>query len=238
MVKIFESPQKLAENFVAVFAEMITNNGNQKTWHIALSGGSTPKLFMQIMAATHSNLMWETIHFYWSDERCVPPSHDDSNFTMTKKILLSKIVIPANNIHRIRGESNPVSEAKRYTNEIITNVPLNNGLPQFDLIMLGVGDDGHTASLFPNQMELIQSEAICEVATHPLTKQKRITLTTKVINNAQQVAFLVTGASKAAKVEQIVNKTGDYLLFPASYVSPTHGQVAWYLDQSAASLIS
>jgi len=172
---------------------------------IALSGGSTPELLYSVLGDHFSkSVNWENIHFFWGDERCVPAGSHESNFGMTHRSLLGKINIPASNIHRIRGEDDPAMEASRYAGEISDYTRKRDGLPVFDLIILGLGEDGHTASIFPSEANLMESEKICEVASHPVSMQKRITLTGRIINNADKVTFLVTGRKKAVIVEKII----------------------------------
>ena len=142
---------------------------------------------------------------------------------MTRRTLLEKIDIPSSNIHRIKGEDDPEKEALRYSEEISACTAKRDGLPLFDLIMLGLGEDGHTASIFPGHKELFNSDKICEVAVHPVTLQKRITLTGRVINNAESVTFLVTGKKKAEIVEKIIKKSSSAINFPASYIVPVYG---------------
>ena len=137
-------------------------------------------------------------------------------------------------IHRIIGENEPAEEAERYSEEIKSNLVINNGLPQFNLIILGMGDDGHTASIFPDQMALINSSKICEVAKHPISGQKRITLTGPVINNAIQVVFLVTGESKANRIREIHYKEQNSNQYPAAHINAGDGQLIWFLDEAAA----
>jgi 6-phosphogluconolactonase len=153
---------------------------------------------------------------------------------MTKAHLLSKIEMPAENIFRIKGENDPETEAKRYSEVLKKQLPIVDGLPQFDLVILGMGDDGHTASIFPYEIVLWDAEAYCAVATHPESGQKRVGLTGGIINNAKTVAFLVTGADKAEKVEEIIGQRSGYKKYPASKVSPKSGELLWFLDRKAA----
>ena len=227
---IFDTPQAVAEAFAKDLAQRIAA-ADQLT--IALSGGSTPKLLFDHMAAEYADIDWSKVHLYWGDERCVPPTDDDSNYKMTVTHLLSKIDMPEANVHRVLGENDPVQEAERYGKEIEDGLPSANGLPQFDLIILGMGADGHTASIFPHEMELLDSKEVCAVATHPESGQKRVSLTGQVINNARVVTFLVTGASKAEKVVEIFNQSGDWKSYPASYIKPDSGELTWYLDKAA-----
>ncbi len=180
---------------------------------------------------------WMKVNIFWVDERCVPPDDEESNFGMTKKILLNKVSLPESNVHRIFGENEPQKEAIRYSEIIKYNLNFKNGFPVFDLILLGVGDDGHTASIFPDQMKLLNSKNICGVAIHPVSRQKRITLTGKIINNAERIYFLVTGKSKAIIISEILNKKDGYLKYPAAHINSDSGNVSWYLDKDAAGLI-
>lgn len=206
----------------------------RKPFHWALSGGSTPKLLFQLLAGEYaSQLPWADIHFWWGDERCVPPDDPDSNFGMTAERLLDHVPVPARNIHRVLGEAAPGQEAQRYANELLAHLPLHQQRPVFDLVMLGMGEDGHTASIFPDQMDLLTSDLICAVATHPASGQKRISLTGKVINEAKNVAFLVTGASKHPKIKAIFEETATAQTFPAAHIQP-RGNLFWFLDQAAA----
>jgi 6-phosphogluconolactonase len=153
---------------------------------------------------------------------------------MPREQLFDQIKIPTENLHRILGANNPDQEAERYSDLIISKLPRKNNLPSFDLIILGMGDDGHTASIFPNQMNLIGEESICAVARHPGSGQLRISLTGTAINNAQIIAFLVTGAGKKEKVTEVLNHSGDWEKYPASYINPADGTLHWFLDQDAA----
>lgn len=205
---------------------------------IALSGGSTPKVLFKILAAQYKESMpWEKIHFFWGDERCVPPDHPDSNYNMTKELMLDPIGFPKSQIHRVKGEINPEKAASAYEKVITQIVPQQDGWPVFDLIILGMGSDGHTASIFPHEMELLEADTICAVATHPESGQKRISLTGKVINRARQICFLVTGDSKKEKVYEILKQTGNYQDYPAAYIQPINGQLSWNLDQAAVALL-
>lgn len=235
-LEIYPTKQEVAIQFSRYLAIVIAAN---KEVHIALSGGSTPKIVFDELAANfQSDIDWSGVHLYWGDERCVPPDDVESNYKMTIDYLVSKIDIPSKNVHRMRGENAPEYEAKRYAELLLKNLPKKNGIPYFDLVILGMGDDGHTASIFPNSIDLWYSEKLCEVAVHPDSGQQRITLTGKVINNAETVVFLVTGNTKAQKVDQIINKKEDYKMFPAALVAPTSGNLVWFLDAAASGLLN
>ena len=167
----------------------------------------------------------------------VPPSNPESNFGVAKKLLFSKISIPEENIHRIKGENTPEEEALSYSAQIQENLPQQVGWPIFDLILLGMGDDGHTASIFPDQMNLLNSSHICEVAIQPQSGQKRVTLTGKAMNSASKVCFLVTGSNKAERMTEIWNNPEKANQLPASHIQPENGDLEWYLDESAVVFI-
>lgn len=235
-LKISKTKQEVALDFSRYLAILI--NSRDKV-HIALSGGSTPKIVFDELATNfQEDIDWSEVHLYWGDERCVEPADDQSNYKMTLAHLISKIDIPEENIHRIKGENEPDYEANRYAGLLAARVPYENGIPKFDLVLLGMGDDGHTASIFPHEIELWYSDKFCEVAVHPDSAQKRVTLTGKIINNADTVAFLVTGKSKAEKFSEIQNKTGDYKNYPARLVNPSSGRLFWFLDEAAAGVTS
>lgn len=235
-LKISKTKQEVALNFSRYLAILIAN---RSTVHIALSGGSTPKIVFDELAANfQEDIDWSNVHLYWGDERCVEPTDDQSNYKMTLTHLISKIAIPEENIHRIKGENDPEYEAKRYAEYLDENLPKVENVPQFDLVILGMGDDGHTASIFPHEIELWHSKKYCEVAIHPDSGQKRVSITGQIINNADTVVFLVTGGSKAEKYTEIKNQTGNYKNYPASLVNPSSGRLLWFLDEAAAGITS
>jgi len=170
---------------------------------------------------------WNNVNFFWVDERCVPPDEIESNYGMTKKILLNNISIPDSNVNRMKGEDNPESEATLYSQLLKKRLPSRNGYPEFDLIILGMGNDGHTASIFPDQMYLLNADEVCAVARQPQTGQKRITITGKVINNAERVFFIVNGEGKSKVLNEVLEKEGDYMKYPASHVQPEDGVLKW-----------
>lgn len=221
---------KLASEIIGII-----NNSSKESIHIALSGGSTPKALYEFIAEQyHDAVDWSKVYFWWGDERCVPPDNDESNYKMAKVAMLDKLKIPYRHIIRIEGETNPENEVVNYNETISKKLPFRNSLPVFDIVLLGLGDDGHTLSIFPDQIELFSSKRFAEVAVHPETKQNRITLTGSVVNNADNVFFLVTGKTKAKVVSEIINKQGDYKNYPASLILPNKANFKWYLDAEAA----
>lgn len=235
---IFKTPEDLALQFADELMELIKNHSG-KRFHLAISGGKTPDLLFSILAADEAKSdLWQKVHFWWVDERMVAPDHPESNFGVVQKLLFAKIAIPEENIHRIKGENNPEAEVLSYSEQIRNALVFQDNWPVFDLIVLGMGDDGHTASIFPDQLNLLQSKHICELATHPQSGQKRITLTGEVINQAKQILFLVTGEGKAQRVFEIMNQTKEAGKLPASYIVPENGKLDWYLDAASAGKLS
>jgi len=205
---------------------------------IALSGGSTPRvLFEKIVSITEDTGLWEQVKFFWVDERCVPPDHPESNFRMTDEAFFRPISLSYDHVYRMMGEEDPLAEADRYETLLRSQLPAREGLPRFNLILLGMGTDGHTASIFPDQMDLLHSGHICEVGRHPETGQQRITLTGQVINNADQVCFMITGANKATVLASILEKRSGSEKYPAAHIQPESGILEWYLDEKAAEML-
>lgn len=231
-VHIYSDNEAVAAGFAEWLVDWLNSKGKVS---IALSGGSTPKVLFRLLAEEYADAVnWSKVQLFWGDERCVPPNHEDSNYGMTQELLLKHIDIPLANIHRVRGEDDPVQEAARYGEVIKEELSQEEDYPVFDLIILGMGADGHTASIFPHEKELLMADRVCAVATHPESGQKRITLTGPVLNRAKRVAFLVTGASKTEKIKQIIREEGDWASYPAAHIRPLSGKLDWFLDESAA----
>jgi 6-phosphogluconolactonase len=233
-LKIYQDPEILADKVSDWLIESIANaKGNR--FDLAISGGSTPNLLFRSLAAKFpDSKLWSKTHFWWVDERMVPSSDPESNFGTARKLLFSKIQIPETNIHPILGESIPEAEAERYSKLIRKELKMKESWPLFDLIFLGMGEDGHTASLFPNHPELLVSDKICEIAYHPVSQQTRITLTGKPLNNAEVVCFLVTGRNKAELLHKILANEPESSSLPAANIHPVHGKLYWLADKSAA----
>jgi 6-phosphogluconolactonase len=212
-----------------------------RSFTVALSGGSTPKGLYTLLAQEpyRSEVPWELVHIFWGDERCVPPDNADSNYKLAYDALLSQVPLPETNIHRIHAESGDCAQAAAdYAQELITFFGLEHGaLPRFDLMLQGVGDDGHTASLFPGLPALEEQRALV-VASPPgrlPPPVDRITTTLPVLNAAEHVVFMVMGQGKAEVVRQILTAPdatpGD--LLPAQRVRPAEGRLTWLLDKAA-----
>ncbi len=204
---------------------------------VALSGGETPRRLYYLLGDEpfRTQIDWSGVQIFFSDERMVPPDSAQSNYKMVKEELLSRIPIPADNVHRILGEIDPAEAAKRYEAEL--KQTFANASPRFDFILLGIGGEGHTASLFPGTDALdIQDRLAAAVFVRKLNTW-RVTLTLLVINNSRQVAFLVSGKEKAPIVRKVLSTAVPQQDVPASLVCPRYGNLIWMLDADAASLV-
>ncbi len=219
-----------AETVVRSAAEAIEEAG-QAT--IALSGGTTPKRLYQLLATPGyaSRVDWTRLHVFFGDERCVPPNDPASNYRMARESLIERVQIPAANVHRIHGEDDPATAAADYERELRTVL---GARARLDLVLLGMGDNGHTASLFPGltavheQQRWVVAEDVKEVGMW------RITLTPAAINAAAEVVFLVSGAGKADMLPRVLEGPRQIDLLPAQVVAPTNGQLRWLVDAAAA----
>lgn len=203
----------------------------------ALSGGSTPKLLFKLLAEEYRDkIEWSRIHFFWGDERCVPHDDPESNFGEVKRLLFDHVPVVWSQVHAVETDLSPEAAAEAYSTTMLSILPTNErGLPVIDVNMLGMGGDGHTASIFPNNMEaLLHNKQVCAVATHPESGQQRVTMTGPVLNASAEVTFLITGNGKTQRVAQILNKEHGADAFPVAHINPPHGKLIWFLDEAAA----
>jgi 6-phosphogluconolactonase len=206
---------------------------------IAISGGTTPKSMFQLLADPAEPFLkqvpWDRIELYWVDERCVPPDNAESNYRMTKEALLSKVPLAAERVHRMEGELEPEVAAARYESVIRNTFKLEGAeTPAFDLILLGMGDDGHTASLFPHTEALNEMSHIVVPNHVPQKDAWRITLTWPVINQGREVAFLIEGEAKAQVLQEVFLGPYQPETYPSQIIRPASGQLTLLLDAAAA----
>lgn len=234
--QIFKDAKELARGaaryFVAKSNEAMAENGR---FTVALSGGSTPKLLYELLADPkepfRNQTQWDKIDFFWSDERHVPPDHPESNYRMAHEALLSRVPVSKERIHRVASENPDAEEAARAYEETVKIVS-GETLPQLDLILLGLGPDGHTASIFPGSEVLQETERLVAAPWVEKFKTHRITMTLPLLNNGKSVLFLVSGAEKAQIVKEVFK--GDAEKYPAQAVKPVSGESLWLLDEAAA----
>ena len=223
MIRIFENSRELArgaaEHFVAL--------AQKDLFSVALSGGSTPKILYQLLADPQepfrAQVPWSRTHFYWSDERHVPPDHPDSNYHMAHEAMLSRVPVPESNVHRVRSENPSAQEAADEYEQIL--------VPRLNLILLGLGTDGHTASIFPGSEVLHETKRLVAAPWVEKLNAYRITMTLPLLNNGASVLFLVSGKEKAEIVKEVLEGPKKY---PAQFVQPTNGELIWMLDRDAA----
>jgi len=229
--------QQAAQYIVRLASEAIVTRGR---FTIALSGGSTPKILYGLLGTEpyRDQINWASVEIFWSDERCVPPDSADSNYALAQEVLLSKIPIPANQIHRMPADQPDREAASReYTSEMQRTFG-TNGIPSFDLLQLGMGPEGHTASLFPHQESLHEQQRLVIPVTVPKPPPPRLTFTPPLLNAARHVLFLVTGSEKAEAVQAVLEGPDQPEEYPAQIVRPPQGEVVWMLDTGAAAKLT
>jgi len=221
-----------AARFVAAAEDAIASHGQ---FIVALSGGSTPRdTYLRLgTEALVSKVMWSRVQVLWGDERCVPPDHVDSNYRMARETLLDRVPVPAANVHRIHGEDDPATAAEAYeaTLRALLRTPAG---ARIDLVLLGLGEDGHTASLFPGSAAVHEQTRWVMAARAGAASMWRITLTPAVINAAAEVLFLVSGGAKAGILRRVLEGTRRPQDLPAQAIAPSNGRVRWYVDTAAA----
>ncbi|HEX8457939.1 MAG TPA: 6-phosphogluconolactonase [Pyrinomonadaceae bacterium] len=236
-LQIFANADEVARAAARRFAELAQGNilGNGR-FSVALAGGSTPKRIYELLAAEEfgAQVDWAKVHIFFGDERTVPPDHDESNFRMANEALLSRVALPPENIHRMRGEGDAVANARLYEDELRGYFGDDAAWPEFDLVMLGMGDDGHTASLFPGTHALDVHAAWVTANWVEKFDTYRVTLTAPAINHAREVMFIVVGAGKAERLLEVMHGAHEPQRLPSQLIRPRNGALTWFLDEAAA----
>jgi len=231
--------QRAAQYFVEMAGEAVAAHGRAR---IAISGGSTPKAAFALLADPNQpwrwRMPWDNLDLFWVDERTVPPDNAESNFRMTREALLDHVPLKPEQIHRMQGELEPQAAADDYESALRSSFHLENSdLPRFDLLALGMGPDGHTASLFPHTAALHERNRLVVANQVPQKDTWRITLTWPVINNASSVFFLIAGADKADVLNKVLTGPRDPETFPSQLIWPHSGILTLILDKAAAALL-
>lgn len=234
-IRVFPDPDSVARHaadwVIAAARQALADRGR---FSLVLSGGSTPQSLYQLLAgeAFRSQMQWHRVHVYFADERCVPPDHPDSNYGMVNRLLLDPVEMPAENIRRMRGEIEPEAAAREY------GQMLKDRFGDFgpDLTILGMGADGHTASLFPGTAALSETHHRCVASYVARLAAWRLTLTAPMLNRSDQVLVLVTGTSKAPALQQALEGPEDPMRLPIQLVRPSSGRMTWLLDAAAAGM--
>ena len=234
-IKVLPDPAAVAvegaERFIVAAREAVDLGGR---FSVAFSGGHTPKAMFELLAGEpyRSRVTWEKVEVFFSDERCVPPDSTESNYRMASEALLKRVPIPGDNVYRMRGDIDPQESAREY-GELLKE-KFGDGGP--DLIMLGMGPDGHTASLFPNTEALHETKHRCVANYVEQLKTWRITMSAPFINRARAVMFLVTGADKARRVAEVLEGPRDTERLPSQLILPVAGKFIWLMDAAAAGM--
>jgi 6-phosphogluconolactonase len=231
--------RRAAQYFVEMIGEAVAGRGRAR---VAISGGSTPRAAFQLLADSgqpwRARMPWDKLDLYWVDERTVPPDHAESNYRMTREALLDHVPLQPGQIHRMEGELEPAVAAARYESELRESFRLEGGeSPRFDLVSLGMGDDGHTASLFPHTAALHELKRLVTANRVPQKDTWRITLTWPVINHSSSVFFLIAGADKASVLHEVLTGPRDPERLPSQLIWPASGILTLILDKAAASLL-
>jgi 6-phosphogluconolactonase len=237
---------KAARYFARLADQYVVGDG---LFTVALSGGATPRAMFKLLAQEpyYSTVPWSEIHFFWTDERCVPPDHPDSNYRTAWELLLSKVPVKPENIYRFNGENGEPAQAaevyglklqKFFSTGLAAKRTITAPMaayPRFDLVLLGMGTDGHTASLFPNTGALAAQDKIAVANYVPQLEQPRLTLSLGSINNARNVTFLVSGKEKAEALRQVLTSPPRPEALPSQLIKPASGTLLWLVDEAAAS---
>ncbi len=229
-----EVARRAAERFIEIAHEATNANGK---FSVALAGGSTPKKLYELLASDEyrDQIEWPKVHIFFGDERCVPPDDAESNYRMANEAMLARVPVPPQNVHRMVGDGDAVANARLYEDELRGYFD-EEQWPRFDLVLLGMGDDGHTASLFPGSQALQETSAWATANWVEKFQTFRITLSAPAINHAAHVLFLITGAGKAARLPEVINGERDTNRLPSQLIQPqaAGGNLEWLIDKDAA----
>jgi 6-phosphogluconolactonase len=238
LLEIAENAQAAATACAAALLEEIRSVlANSPVARIAISGGSTPKLMFEVLAKTPFS--WAQVHIFWVDERCVPPTHPESNYKLAAETFLQPAGVPAENIHRIQGELDPSEAAARYADDIRQSFGLREGeLPAFDVIHRGMGDDAHTASLFPGEPLIADRMGIAAGLYVEKMKMHRVTLLPGVLLAGKKTFMLAAGAGKAEPLFEVLRGPLDPFRFPCQLATRGAGNAVWFIDRPAAAKLS
>ncbi|HEX3558686.1 MAG TPA: 6-phosphogluconolactonase [Pyrinomonadaceae bacterium] len=235
-VQVFDDPELVAREaaglFVRLSIEAVAACG---VFSVALSGGSTPRRIYELLASDdyRTQVSWPSVHIFFGDERTVPPDHADSNYRMANEAMLSQVPVPLKNVHRMNGVGDAAASASEYESELRAFFG-DRTWPRLDLVMLGMGDDGHTASLFPGSAALEEQSKWVTANWVEKFQTWRITLSAPAINAARHVLFLVTGAGKAERLREVLKGEREPARLPSQLIQPSDGTLSWFLDRAAA----
>jgi 6-phosphogluconolactonase len=236
-VRVYKDLEYLSRAAAQLFFDQAEQAAHERgRFFSMLNGGSTPMRLFQLLAEGRSRKIdWTLTHLFWGDERCVPPNDAESSYGQARELLLDHVKIPDENVHRILGELGPIEASKDYAHVLkqFASPPLD--WPCFDLVLLGMGSDGHTASLFPGSPVEAAGPTLAITAHYQDRPAERVTLTPSVFNSARMVLFMVVGENKALTLSKVLNDTHQPELYPAQRIDPKDGMLIWLVDEAAAS---
>jgi 6-phosphogluconolactonase len=236
-IRIFKNLEELSRAAAELFVkEAAKATAERNRFLVALNGGSTPNRLFQLLATEfREKVDWTKVHVFWGDERCVPPDDSGSSYRQARETLLSQVPIPDSNVHRVKGELGPLEASKNYSFVLkeFASPPL--GWPRFDLVYLGMGEDGHTASLFPGSPMDVSEPTMPVTAHYQDRPANRVSLTPVVFNTARMTAFMATGEKKAQTLSEVLSGRYNPELYPAQRIEPKEGRLIWLADEDAAS---
>jgi 6-phosphogluconolactonase len=235
-IEIFDTPELLAAATARRFVTLAERSSGQDPFSVALSGGNTPRRVYELLATDEfkNKINWQFVHIFFGDERPVPPDNPASNYGMALATLISRVPVPESNVHPISGTGDPEENARSYERKLRSYFA-DSAWPRFNLVLLGMGEDGHTASLFPGSEGIHQKTAWVVANWVELLNEFRVTLTAPAINSGAQILVLVTGATKASRLAEVLNGAFDPDVLPAQLIRPDQGELIWMVDKAAAS---
>lgn len=236
-IRIFKDTEELSRAAADLFIEQAAGPFVERDrFLVALNGGNTPVRLFQLLATDHRDQVdWSKLHIFWGDERCVPPDDPGSSYGQTREVLLSRVPIPDSNVHRVRGELEPMPASEDYARVLKHFAEDGFQWPRFDLVYLGMGEDGHTASLFPGSPVDEAEPVIPVTARYQGRPAERVTLTPIVFNDARRIVFMVTGENKSITLAEVLSDRYNPAQYPAQRINPENGELIWLVDEEAAS---
>ena len=236
-IRLFKDLEELSPDAAALFVQHAEQSiAMRGRFLVALNGGGTPTRLFELLATEfHEKVDWGNVHVFWGDERCVPPDDPGSSYGQARVMLLSRVPIPEENVHRVKGELGPAEASKEYALQLKQFASPPRDWPRFDLVYLGMGEDGHTASLFPGSPVDISEPTMAVTAKYQNRPADRVTLTPVVFNSARVIVFMATGEKKAQTLAQVLSGRYNPELYPAQRIEPREGKLIWLVDEDAAS---
>jgi 6-phosphogluconolactonase len=236
-IRIFKDLETLSRHAAEIFVEQSAKAiSEHDRFLVVLNGGNTPNRLFQLLATEYRDKVdWNSVHIFWGDERCVPPTDPGNSYGQAKEILLDYVHIPENHVHRVRGELAPTAAALEYSEMLKKFAESELAFPHFDLVYLGMGEDGHTASLFPGAPVKMTETVVPVTANYQDRPANRVTLTPRIFNQARMIVFMAIGEKKANTLAEVIGDRYNPELYPVQRIEPKDGELIWLVDNGAAS---